>query len=180
MTRERVPASIGSTVTVALVLHDLFAVPFGEIAETLGRSPEAAKMLASRARRRVQAATPPDPDVARQREVVDAFLAAARGGDLRALLAVLDPDVTVRADAAAVPAGASRRVRGAGAVARPGRLTPSGEPVTGPYRRRTGSAGTSARCGTGQPVTVPRFAVLHSGVIYAWPETLAIRWRLLG
>jgi len=103
---------------LAFVLHDLFATPFDEIAEILGRSPEAAKMLASRARRRVQAATPPDPDLARQREVVDAFLAAARGGDLQRLLTVLDPDVTVRADAAAVPTGAPRRVRGAGAVAR--------------------------------------------------------------
>jgi RNA polymerase sigma-70 factor (ECF subfamily) len=101
---------------LAFVLHDLFAVPFGEIAATLGRSPEAAKMLASRARRRVQAATPPDPDVARQREVVDAFLAAARHGDLPALVAVLDPDVTARADAG--PAGTPRRVGGAGAVAR--------------------------------------------------------------
>lgn len=103
---------------LAFVLHDLFAVPFDEIALALGRSPEAAKMLASRARRRVQAATPPDPDLARQREVVDVFLAAARGGDLRALLAVLDPDVTALADPAAVPAGAPRRVHGAEAVAR--------------------------------------------------------------
>ena len=103
---------------LAFVPHDLFATPFDEIAEILGRSPEAAKMLASRARRRVQAATPPDPDLARQREVVDAFLAAARGGDLRGLLAVLDPEVTVRADAAAAPTGAPRRVRGAAAVAR--------------------------------------------------------------
>src|SRR6266540_6890820 len=102
---------------LAFVLHDMFAVPFEEIAPIVGRSPNAAKMLASRARRRVQAATVPDADLARQRAVVDAFLAASRGGDFEALLAVLDPDVVVRADVGAVPAGASREVRGARAVA---------------------------------------------------------------
>jgi RNA polymerase sigma factor (sigma-70 family) len=103
---------------VAFVLHDLFAVPFDEIAPVVGRSSAAAKMLASRARRRVQgAATVPDADLGRQRAVVDAFLAASRGGDLEALLALLDPDVVVRADRAAVAAGASREVRGAAAVA---------------------------------------------------------------
>jgi RNA polymerase sigma factor (sigma-70 family) len=103
---------------VAFVLHDLFAVPFDEIAPIVGRSSAAAKMLASRARRRVQgAATVPDADLGRQRAVVDAFLAASRGGDLEALLALLDPDVVVRADRAAVAAGASREVRGAAAVA---------------------------------------------------------------
>jgi RNA polymerase sigma factor (sigma-70 family) len=103
---------------LAFVLHDMFAVPFDEIAAILGRSPDAAKMLASRARRRVQgAAAVPDTDLSRQRAVVDAFLAASRGGDFEALLAVLDPDVVVRADRAAVRAGASREVRGAAAVA---------------------------------------------------------------
>jgi RNA polymerase sigma factor (sigma-70 family) len=103
---------------VAFVLHDTFAVPFEEIAPIVGRSPNAAKMLASRARRRVQGAAPlPEADLARQRAVVDAFLAAARGGDFAALLAVLDPDVVLRADPAAVQAGASREVRGAAAVA---------------------------------------------------------------
>ena len=103
---------------VAFVLHDVFAVPFDEIAPIVGRSPNAAKMLASRARRRVQAGSVPDTNLTRQREVVDAFLAAARGGDFDALLAVLDPDVMVRADATAVPAGAPRQVRGAHAVAK--------------------------------------------------------------
>jgi len=104
---------------LAFVLHDMFAVPFDEIAPIVGRSPNAAKMLASRARRRVhEAATVPDPDPTHQREVVAAFLAASRDGDFDALLAVLDPDVVVRADAAAVPAGAPRQVRGAEAVAR--------------------------------------------------------------
>jgi RNA polymerase sigma factor (sigma-70 family) len=103
---------------IAFVLHDMFAVPFNEIAPIVGRSPAAARQLASRARRRAQgAATSPAADLTRQREVVDAFLAASRGGDFDALLAVLDPDVVLRADLGAVPAGASRQVRGAPAVA---------------------------------------------------------------
>ena len=83
---------------VAFVLHDLFAVPFDEIAGIVDRSPEAARQLASRARRRVRGAAVPDQDVAAQREVVDAFFRAARGGDLQGLLSVLDPDVVLRAD----------------------------------------------------------------------------------
>ena len=103
---------------LAFVLHDLFAVPFDEIAEIVDRSPAAARQLASRARRRVQGtAAQPDPDLNRQREVVDAFLAASRGGDFAALLALLDPDVVVRADEVAVRAGATSEVRGAAAVA---------------------------------------------------------------
>jgi RNA polymerase sigma-70 factor (ECF subfamily) len=103
---------------VAFVLHDMFDLPFEEIAPIVGRSPTAARQLASRARRRVQgAATVADADRTRQREVVDAFLAASRRGDFDALLAVLDPDVVLRADRAAVHAGASREVRGAVAVA---------------------------------------------------------------
>jgi RNA polymerase sigma factor (sigma-70 family) len=104
---------------LAFVLHDMFAVPFEQIAPIVERSPEAARQLASRARRRVQGeAVVPDTDLDRQREVVDAFMAAARDGDFGALVAVLDPDVVVRADAGAVPVGASRVVRGAEAVAR--------------------------------------------------------------
>ena len=103
---------------LAFVLHDMFAVPFDEIAPIVDRSPAAARQLASRARRRVQGAAPvPDADLGRQREVVDAFLAAARSGDFEALVAVLDPDVVLRADAGALPAGTSRAVRGAEAVA---------------------------------------------------------------
>jgi RNA polymerase sigma-70 factor (ECF subfamily) len=102
---------------LAFVLHDMFAVPFDEIGPIVGRSPETARQLASRARRRVQGATAPDADVGRQRQVVDAFLAAARGGDLEALLALLDPDVVLRSDAAAVDAGAPGELRGAAAVA---------------------------------------------------------------
>jgi RNA polymerase sigma factor (sigma-70 family) len=104
---------------VAFVLHDMFDLPFEEIAAIVGRSPTATRQLASRARRRVHGATTVlDADLARQREVVEAFLAASRGGDLEALLAVLDPEVVLRADRPATPAGASRDVRGAPAVAK--------------------------------------------------------------
>ena len=109
--------TLGPAQRVAFVLHDMFGVPFDEIAPILGRTPAAARQLASRARRRVRGATVPDADRSRQRAVVDAFLAAARGGDFDALLAVLDPDVVVRADPAAVLTGASEEVRGAPAVA---------------------------------------------------------------
>jgi RNA polymerase sigma-70 factor (ECF subfamily) len=102
---------------LAFVLHDMFAVPFDEIAPIVGRSPAAARQLASRARRRVQGAAPTDGDLNRRREVVDAFLAASRRGDFDALLAVLDPEVVLRSDHAAVKTGASKEVRGAAAVA---------------------------------------------------------------
>src|SRR5262245_1945682 len=103
---------------LAFVLHDMFAVPFDEIARMLDRSSAAVRQLASRARRRVQdAAAVPDTDLARQRQVVDAFLAAARDGDFDALLEVLDPDVVVRVDPGALPTGAPREARGAAAVA---------------------------------------------------------------
>jgi RNA polymerase sigma factor (sigma-70 family) len=102
---------------VAFVLHDVFGVPFDEIAPIVGRTPVAARQLASRARRRVHGTAEPEPDVARQREVVGAFLAAARDGDFEALLAVLDPDVVLRADSGAVPGGGLRVLRGARAVA---------------------------------------------------------------
>src|ERR687898_150058 len=101
---------------LAFVLHDMFSVPFEEIAPVVGRSTTAARQLASRARRRVQGeAHVPDADLDTQREVVDAFLAASRDGDFDALVAVLDPDVVLRADLG--PLGGSREVRGAAAVA---------------------------------------------------------------
>jgi RNA polymerase sigma-70 factor (ECF subfamily) len=105
---------------LAFVLHDMFQLPFEEIAPMVGRSPTAARQLASRARRRVKGADlpAPDPDLARQRDVVDAFFLAARGGDLDALVALLDPDVVLRADFGARRPAASRVVRGAAAVAR--------------------------------------------------------------
>ncbi len=103
---------------VAFVLHDVFAVPFDEISEILGRSPDAARQLASRARRRLQG-TPPTTglDLVRQRDVVDAFLRAARGGDFDALMQLLDPDVVLVPDAAAVGMGSLRETHGAAAVA---------------------------------------------------------------
>jgi RNA polymerase sigma factor (sigma-70 family) len=104
---------------LAFVLHDMFDLPFEEIAPMVGRTPVAARQLASRARRRVKGAEiPADHDLARQREVIDAFFAAARGGDFAALVAVLDPDVVLRIDAGAAHAAASMVVRGAEAVAR--------------------------------------------------------------
>ena len=105
---------------LAFVLHDLFALPFEEIAPMVGRTPAAARQLASRARRRVKGARvpEPDPDLARQREVVDAFFVAARGGDFDALVALLDPDVVLRADFGAKRPAASRVIHGAAAVAR--------------------------------------------------------------
>jgi RNA polymerase sigma factor (sigma-70 family) len=103
---------------LAFVLHDMFAVPFDQIAAILDRSPNAARLLASRARRRVQTtAAVPDADPASQRHAVDAFFAASRAGDLDALVALLDPDVVARADLGAKPAGTSRQIRGARAVA---------------------------------------------------------------
>jgi RNA polymerase sigma-70 factor (ECF subfamily) len=103
---------------LAFVLHDMFAVPFDEIAAIVDRSPAAARQLANRARRRVQGATPePDTDLTRQREVVSAFFAAAREGDFEALVAVLDPDVVLRSDGGAARPAASALVQGARAVA---------------------------------------------------------------
>jgi RNA polymerase sigma-70 factor, ECF subfamily len=103
---------------LAFVLHDMFAVPFEEIAPIVGRTPAAARQLASRARRRVQGAREAaDGDTPRQRGIVEAFLAASRGGDFEGLLAVLDPDVVFRADQAAQRLGSLAEIRGATAVA---------------------------------------------------------------
>ena len=104
---------------IAFVLHDLFAVPFDQVGSVLGRTPEAARQLASRARRRVRGSSPDGAgDPVRQQEVVRAFLAASRDGDFAGLLALLDPAVVLRADGAAVQAGADAEVRGPEAVAR--------------------------------------------------------------
>jgi RNA polymerase sigma factor (sigma-70 family) len=105
---------------LAFVLHDMFDLPFDEIAPMVGRSPEAARQLASRARRRVRGAElpAPDPDLARQRDVVDAFFQAARGGDFDALVALLDPDVVLRSDFGTRRPAAPVVTRGAPAVAR--------------------------------------------------------------
>jgi RNA polymerase sigma factor (sigma-70 family) len=150
---------------LAFVLHDMFAVPFDEIAAIVGRSPTAARQLASRARRRVHAtATVPDADLASQRAVVDAFLAAARGGDFDALLALLDPDVVVRADIGAVPLGASREVRGARAAAEQAlafsRFAQFARPAL-----VNGAAGVISRTRDGRPFSVMGFTVRHGKIV---------------
>src|SRR5918993_3994177 len=147
---------------LAFVLHDMFGMPFGEISPIVERSPAAARQLASRARRRVRGAAPvPDADLGRQREVVDAFLDTSRGGDLDALLAVLDPDVVLRADYGA--AGASRVVWGARAVA--------GQALTfsqfAPFARPAlvnGAAGLVTAPG-GRPLSVMGFTVRRGKVV---------------
>jgi len=158
---------------LAFVLHDMFAVPFDEIAPVVGRSPTAARQLASRARRRVRgAATAPDADLGRQREVVDAFLAASRGGDFEALLAVLDPEVVLRADYGA--GGASKVVRGARAVAAQAltfsRFAPFAQPAL-----VNGAAGVVTAPG-GEPLAVMGFTVARGKIveidILADPERL--------
>lgn len=103
---------------LAFVLHDMFDLPFDQIAPVVGRSPAAARQLASRARRRVRGSAAPEGDLGRQRRVVDAYLAAARDGDFEALLELLDPDVVIRADAEVGAAGVPVLRRGAQAVAR--------------------------------------------------------------
>jgi RNA polymerase sigma-70 factor (ECF subfamily) len=114
---------------LAFVLHDMFGLPFDEIAAMVGRSPAAARQLASRARRRVKGADipAPDPDLARQRDVVDAFFQAARGGDLDTLVGLLDPDVVLRSDFGARRPDASVVIRGAAAVARQARAFPAAQ-----------------------------------------------------
>lgn len=144
---------------LAFVLHDMFSVPFDEIAPMVGRSPAATRQLASRARRRVQGRAPrPDPDLARQRAVVDAYLSAARDGDLEALVAVLDPDVVLRADGGADRARYSVELRGADQVAPQAalarRLTPFARPVL-----VNGAAGIVAVAG-GRVLSVMGFVVV--------------------
>jgi RNA polymerase sigma factor (sigma-70 family) len=160
---------------LAFVLHDMFDVPFDEIAPIVGRSPAAARQLASRARRRVRGAAPvPDADLSRQREVVDAFLAAARDGDFEGLLAVLDPDVVLRADRGAVPFGALRVVRGAREVAK-GALAFS---EFAPFARPALVNGTAGLVAAphGEPFSVLAFTVSRGRIveidILADPERL--------
>jgi RNA polymerase sigma-70 factor (ECF subfamily) len=146
---------------LAFVLHDMFAVPFDDIAQIVGRSPEAARQLASRARRRVRAAAPvPDADLSTQWEIVDAFLAAARDGDFDALVAVLDPEVVLRAD---LGAGATREVRGADRIARQA-LTWSQVGLTMHRTLINGAAGAiTAR--NGEPASVGAFAISNGKIV---------------
>lgn len=115
--------TLGPAERLAFVLHDMFDLPFDEIAPMVGRTPEAARQLASRARRRVRSpgVPAPDPDLAQQRLVVDAFFAAARAGDFDTLVALLHPDVVLRADFSPGRPAASRMIRGAAAVAQAAR-----------------------------------------------------------
>ena len=157
--------TLGPAERLAFVLHDIFAVPFDEIALIVGRSPPAVRQLASRARRRVQGvARAPDADVTCQRKVVDAFLAAARGGDFDALLAILDPDIVLRADRGAVPPGASRELRGARVVAEQAltfsRLVQLARPAL-----VNGAAGIVAWHPNGQPFSVMGFTVRRGKVV---------------
>jgi len=161
---------------IAFVLHDTFGLPFEEIAPIVERSPAAARQLASRARRRVRGeATLPAADPARQREVVDAFLAASRDGNLEALLTVLDSDVVLRADPGA--AGASREVRGAHAVAEQARAFSH----LGQFSRRAlvnGVAGIVSRAPGGPTFSVMGFTVVRGKIteidILADPERLRL------
>src|SRR4051812_26819863 len=147
---------------LAFVLHDMFGVSFQEIAPIVGRSPTAARQLASRARRRVRGTVPaPDADRARQREIVDAFLAAARGGDFDALLAVLDPEVVLRIDRGAL--GGSREVRGASAVFEQARVFARGARFARPVRVN-GSAGFVVAPPTG-PLAVAGFTIADGRII---------------
>jgi RNA polymerase sigma factor (sigma-70 family) len=147
---------------LAFVLHDMFELPFEEIAPMVGRTPAAARQLASRARRRVKGAgvPAPEPDLTRQREVVDAFLSAARGGGLDALVAVLDPDVVLRIDAGARRPAASMAIHGASAVARQALtgLAPALRAVDLHPALVNGAAGLVVTV-RGRPVTVMGFTV---------------------
>ena len=157
---------------LAFVLHDLFAVPFDEIARMIDRSPAAARQLASRARRRVQGAAPtPDTDLAHQREVVDAFFAAARDGDFEALVAVLDPDVVARTDGGP---GASSIIRGAAAVAAGARAYAQRAPFVRPAIVN-GAAGAVV-APAGRPVSIMAFTVRNGKIVAI--DALADRARL--
>jgi RNA polymerase sigma-70 factor (ECF subfamily) len=158
--------SLAPAERLAFVLHDMFAVPFEEIAPIVDRTPAAARQLASRARRRVQGRTPePDADLSRQRELVDAFLAAARAGDFEALVAVLDPDVVFRVDRGGVLPRAREPVVGAEAVAR--------EVATSGYRQLAGVARPAIVNGAAglviaphdRPIAVVGFTTQHGRIV---------------
>jgi RNA polymerase sigma factor (sigma-70 family) len=156
-------AELAPAERLAFVLHDMFAVPYDQIAAIVDRSPNAARLLASRARRRVQgAAAVPDADLASQQKAVEAFFAASRTGDLGALVALLDPDVVARADFGAAPAGASRQLRGAAAVAQQAvmfaRLAPFVHPAL-----INGTAGAIVAPG-GKATTIMAFTVRNSKI----------------
>jgi RNA polymerase sigma factor (sigma-70 family) len=160
---------------LAFVLHDMFGVAFDEIAPIVGRSPAAARQLASRARRRVRGDAPvPEADLGRQREVVDAFLAAAREGDFEALVELLDPDVVLRVDSGAVRLGASREMRGAAAVVERAATYAGGARFARPALVN-GAAGFVV-APAGRPVAVVGFTVANGKIVEI--DVLADRARL--
>jgi hypothetical protein len=155
------------------VLHDMFGVPFDDIAPIMDRSPAAARQLASRARRRVRGgAPPPDVDLARQREVVDAFLAAARNGDFDALLEMLDPEVVLRVDRGATQPGVL--IQGAAAVAKESRRYAGGARFARPALVN-GAAGFVV-APAGRPVALAGFTVAGGKIVEM--DVLADRARL--
>jgi RNA polymerase sigma factor (sigma-70 family) len=162
---------------LAFVLHDMFDLPFEEIAPMVGRTPEAARQLASRARRRVKGAEVPSPDAdrARQREVVDAFYRAARGGDVETLVTLLDPDVVLREDFGTRRPGASKVIRGAAAVA--GQALKGALPAAHVHPALVnGAAGAVITVG-GRPFAVMGFTVSEGKIVeidvIADPERVA-------
>jgi RNA polymerase sigma-70 factor (ECF subfamily) len=160
---------------LAFVLHDMFAVPFDEIAPMVGRSPTAARQLASRARRQVQgAATVPDADLPSQRRAVDAFFAAAREGNFDALVAVLHPDVVLRSDGGVLRPGASAVVHGARAVAERALTFAQLSPFVRPALVN-GAAGVVV-APHGRPVSVMGFTVTGGRIVAI--DTLADPARL--
>ena len=159
---------------LAFVLHDMFGVPFEEIAPILERSPEATRQLASRARRRVRGAPVPDADLTAQWEVVDAFLAAVRDGDFDALVAVLDPEVVLRGDAGSL-SGLSRRVQGAKAVAGQALYWSQSGLIT--QRALVNGAPGTVSIRDGKPFSVGAFTVKNGKIVeidfLADPERIA-------
>ncbi|MEH1126607.1 RNA polymerase sigma factor SigJ [Micromonospora sp. CPCC 206061] len=149
---------------VAFVLHDMFALPFEEIAPVIDRSPAATRQLASRARRRVQGQAPaPDPDVRRQRAVVDAFFAASRDGDLDALVAVLDPDVILRSDGGATRPRLNMVLRGAQAVSRQAFTSRALSPFV--HRALINGAAGVVVAPQGKPMFVMAFTVVDDRIV---------------
>jgi RNA polymerase sigma-70 factor (ECF subfamily) len=164
---------------VAFVLHDAFAVPFEEIAPIVGRTPAAARQLASRARRRVRGASPgSDEDLRAQRSVVDAFVAAVRSGDFEGLIAVLDPDIVLRADGGTRWVGATREIRGATAVGRSAlTITRLLAGMAVQNALVNGAVGLVSRDADGAPFSVMGFTVRDGRIVeidvLADPERLA-------
>lgn len=155
--------SLSPAERLAFVLHDMFSVPFDDIAPVVDRSPAATRQLASRARRRVQGAPAPDADRARQRELVDAFFAASRDGDLDGLVAVLDPDVVLRYDGGVARQAAASLIRGGTAVA--AQATTYGKLAPYVYPALVNGAAAAVVAPRGRPVSVMAFTVRGGAIV---------------